>query len=193
MLRWFLFIGIVPFAAVSSSAEPPERAAPASSDKPAPNLDAATYGGKQFWTDELVFHEWRIQRNAVTGHYRLLDDRDVRRAWGKFDDCVQVLDRSKQEKQLPNLKPRVIILLHGLVRSRESMDELWKYLSPQDEFTVLNVSYASTRGKLSEHASALAKVVEHLDAVQEVNFVGHSLGNLVVRHYLGDRANGAHG
>lgn len=166
---------------------------PKSKDESVPNADSKTFGGKQFWTDEVVFHEWRIQRNAISGHYRLLDDQDIRRAWGKFEDCCQALDRIKQEKQLPQLKPRVIILLHGLVRSRESMEELAKFLRPHEEFTVLNVSYASTRGKLAEHAAALAKVVEHLDGVQEVNFVGHSLGNLVVRHYLSDRANGVHG
>src|SRR6185503_12645664 len=36
---------------------------------------------------------------------------------------------------------------------------------------------------------ALAKLVDGLEGVQEVNFVAHSLGNLVIRHFLADRAN----
>jgi pimeloyl-ACP methyl ester carboxylesterase len=51
----------------------------------------------------------------------------------------------------------------------------------------MNVSYASSRESLSEHAASLAKVIERLEGVQQVNFVAHSLGNLVIRHYLADR------
>ena len=41
-----------------------------------------TLGGKQFWADELFFHQWRIQRNVFTGHCRLLDEHDLRHASG---------------------------------------------------------------------------------------------------------------
>ena len=40
------------------------------------NIRSKTLGGKQFWTDYLVQHAWRIQRNEVTNHYRLLSGRD---------------------------------------------------------------------------------------------------------------------
>jgi hypothetical protein len=42
----------------------------------------ATLGGAQFWSDELIFHRWRIQLNAFTGYYRLLDGDDYRHTWG---------------------------------------------------------------------------------------------------------------
>ena len=41
-----------------------------------------TLGGKQFWSDELFFRGWRIQRHAVTEHHRLLDPDDRRHGWG---------------------------------------------------------------------------------------------------------------
>lgn len=156
------------------------------------NLATRTLGGKQFWTDEVVYHDWRVQRHCLTGHCRLVDDRNVRRGWGDFEQCVQLLERAKQEQQIPPLRSRTIIVLHGLVRSRESMDELVEYLRQDEQYSVLNVSYASSRGKLADHATALARVVEHLPGVTEVSFVGHSLGNLVVRHYLADRERGIH-
>src|SRR5687767_9210321 len=53
------------------------------------NVSSPTFGGKQFWNDELVFHDWRVQRNVISGHCRLLDDQNVRRAWGEFDECLQ--------------------------------------------------------------------------------------------------------
>jgi len=160
----------------------------AESSAPAPvNFESPTLGGTQLWNDELVFHDWRIQRNVVSSHYRLLDDKNVRRAWGTFAQCREELEKLRREKTLPPLKPRVVLVLHGLVRTRESMGGMRDHLRGANEFNVLNVTYASTRGKLSEHAAALAQVMRHLEGVEEVHFVCHSLGNLVVRHYLGDR------
>ncbi|MEX2316997.1 MAG: hypothetical protein WD669_07590, partial [Pirellulales bacterium] len=49
------------------------------------NFLTKTAGGKQFWADLWFFHEWRIQRNALTGHYRLLDGANYRRASGTLE------------------------------------------------------------------------------------------------------------
>jgi pimeloyl-ACP methyl ester carboxylesterase len=153
-----------------------------------PNLASPTFGGKQFWSDELVFHDFRIQRNAWTGHFRLLDDKNIRRAWGGFSHCQQRLEEMKHERDLPPLKPHVVLVLHGLVRSRTAMGGIVNYLRERTEdATVLNVSYASSRESIREHAASLQHVIAHLDGVQDVSFVAHSLGNLVIRHYLADR------
>ncbi|MBC8875940.1 MAG: hypothetical protein H8E44_41475 [Planctomycetes bacterium] len=149
------------------------------------NLRGPTFGGKQLWSDETVFREWRIQRNSITGHYRLLDETNKRRVWGTFEHCREKLERLKQDLDLPPLRGKVVIVLHGLFRSRASMAELCDYLSEQGEFTALNVSYASTRSDLNAHAAGLARVIEFLGPeVVEINFVAHSLGNLVIRRYL---------
>jgi pimeloyl-ACP methyl ester carboxylesterase len=164
----------------------------ASGAKPEPaersilNLDSPTFGGMQFWSDEMVFHDWRIQRHTVSGHCRLLDEKNVRRAWGSFEDCATEFEQIKQQKQMAPLKPRVVLLMHGLVRSRESMDGLCEYLRGVGDYSVLNISYASSRGTVADHAKTLARVIRHLDGVSEVNFVAHSLGNLVIRHYFHD-------
>ena len=97
-----------------------------------PNLRMPTFGGKQFWSDELVHGGWRIQRNAWSSHYRLLDPDNDRLAWGSWDDCHQRWLQLKRERDIPALRPRVVILLHGLGRSRASMAGLAEYLeSPQ--------------------------------------------------------------
>jgi pimeloyl-ACP methyl ester carboxylesterase len=188
-LRWCLevcFLGAVSQLAAADQQRPPP--IPTLSDIAAPlNWEIPTFGGKQVWTDEFVHLEWRIQRNVLTGHHRLLDDQNVRRAWGDFDQCRAVFAALKQELNLPALQPRVVIVLHGLIRSRESMSGLCRYLTEHSDFSVLNVSYASSREELADHAAALARIVDRLEGVDEVNFVGHSLGNLVIRHYLGDR------
>ncbi len=147
---------------------------------------APTFGGKQFWSDELVFHGWRIQRSALTNACRLLDDQDYRRAGGTFVQCQQELERYKLELKMPPLRPRVVLVLHGLLRSRHAMQSLCDYLEEKGDFEVLAVSYASSRKEITAHATSLARVVSNLgDEVEEINFVAHSMGNLVIRRYLG--------
>ncbi len=145
-----------------------------------------TFGGKQFWSDELIFHEWRIQRHALTKYCRLLDGEDYRHAGGTFAVCKKELDRLKQELEMPPMQERIVLVLHGLLRSRQAMQPLCDYLEEKGDFQVLAVSYASSRADITEHARSLARVVTNLgDDVKEINFVAHSMGNLVIRRYLG--------
>lgn len=158
------------------------------------NVLTPTLGGKQLWTDELVFRDWRIQRHAYTGHYRLLDHENHRRAWGTFEQCREVLEKLKLELQLPPLEGKVVIALHGIIRTRASMASMCEFLERFGDYTALNVSYASTRSDLSSHAAALGLIVKNLGpGVTEINFVAHSLGNLVIRRYLGDCYQQRHG
>lgn len=147
-----------------------------------------TMGGKQFWADELFFHQWHIQRNVLDNHYRLLDGDDLRHAWGTYDECHAALERIKREQNLPCMSGKAVIVLHGLVRSRSSMESLCHYLHKQGGYEVFNVGYPSTRTDIAEHARALRHILQNLDGVEEINFVAHSMGNIVLRHYLGDLA-----
>jgi hypothetical protein len=151
-----------------------------------PNVTTGTLGGTQFWSDELVFRNWRIQRNVTTAHYRLLDDRDFRRAWGTFEQCQTRLEELKRELDLPPMKGPAVLTLHGIIRYRSVMEGISDYLAEEGDFTPVNVSYASTRRTLDEHAASLARVLDNLEGVDEINFVCHSLGNLVLRRYLGE-------
>lgn len=149
------------------------------------NVLMPTMGGKQFWTDELVFRDWRIQRHAYTGHYRLLDGDNQRRAWGNFTHCRETLEKLKLELSLPPVEGKVVIVLHGIIRTRSSMTKVCKFLEDYGGYTTLNVTYASTRSDLDAHAAGLARVIQNLEpGVTEINFVAHSLGNLVIRRYL---------
>lgn len=150
------------------------------------NAILPTLGGKQFWADERFFHDWHIQRNVFTGHYRLLDGNHLRYAWGTFDECANKLEQIKRERSLPPMRGRAVIVLHGLFRSASSMNRMCRHLSTEGGYTVFNVNYPTTRGSVADHARSLARIIDHLEGIDEINFVGHSLGNLVVRHYLAD-------
>lgn len=151
-----------------------------------PNIPTITLGGEQFWSDEFVRNGWRVQINAMTGHHRLLDNKDVRRAWGTHEQCHAALAETAKTEAFPPLKPKVVITMHGLIRSREAMEGIGAYLEKEGDFEWINVGYASTRRSIDQHAESLAKIIAGLDGVHEVNFVCHSLGNIIVRRYFGE-------
>ncbi len=150
------------------------------------NLQMPTMGGKQFWADELFFHQWRIQQNVLTGHFRLLDKNDVRYAWGTFDECKAALEKIKSERHLPPMKGKAVIVLHGICGTRLHMKKICDYLQASGGYEVFNVAYPTTQKEIAEHAKTLAKIIDNLDGIEEVNFVAHSMGNVVIRHYLHD-------
>ncbi len=168
---------------------------PAEEPSITPNFPAGgpTLGGKQFWADELLFHEWRIQRNAVTGHFRLLDEDNRRHVWGTWSQCRAELDRIRQVQHLPPMRGHAVLLLHGLADSRSVMEPLRNYLRKNSSLHVFNVSYPSTRQTIGDHARSLARIIENLEGIETISFVAHSMGNIVVRHYLADGAGGQRG
>lgn len=50
--------------------------------KRTPNITFPTAGGKIAWDTLLELRGWKVQRNKITRHIRILDDRNFRRAWG---------------------------------------------------------------------------------------------------------------
>lgn len=122
----------------------------------------------------------------MTGHHRLLDAQDVRRAWGDHNLCVATLNEIAAREKWEAPKKRAVITMHGLIRSREAMDGIGAFLAKEGDYEWVNVGYASTRRTVDQHAESLAKVIAGLDGVEEINFVCHSLGNIVVRRYLGE-------
>lgn len=151
-----------------------------------PNLPTITLGGEQFWSDELVRNGWRLQVNVMTGHHRLLDNKDVRRAWGNHEQCHAKFAEIAKSEGWPQLKPKVVITMHGLIRSREAMEGIGAHLQKEGDYECINVGYASTRRSIDQHAESLAKIIAGLEGVEEINFVCHSLGNIIVRRYLGE-------
>ncbi len=178
-----VFLGLRQVRAQSPPNDRPDSPNGMSFLKP-PTLKPPTLGGKQFWADELFFHQWRIQRNALSGEYRLLDEKNHRHASGGFEQCRDRLDEIKLAQKLPPMRGKAVIVLHGLIRSRSSMSKLCDYLSRHSDYQVFNFTYPSTREPIARQAQSLQRVVENLDGIEEINLVGHSLGNIVVRKYL---------
>ena len=87
--------------------------------------------------------------------------------------------------KFPPVTGPTVIVLHGLGEGRRSMRPLVDFLRKNIDATVLSFGYASTSTGIDDHGRALADVIQGLPAADSISFVGHSMGNLVVRRWMG--------
>ena len=80
-----------------------------------------TMGGQQFWTDLRIVGGWKIQRNEISGHCRVIDSKSYRYISGALKECEQCFDRQIAAGKIKPYEGEVVILLHGLMRSRLSL------------------------------------------------------------------------
>ncbi len=149
------------------------------------NVPLKTAGGTQLWTDCVWRQGYRLQRNALTGHWRLIDSSDIRRAWGSREHCQKTLDKCMPQPSDSSPK-HYVILLHGLMRTSHSMTSLAESLQAAGDYEAVSLTYASTRESIASHAAAVREVMEGLPANASFSFVGHSMGNIVIRCLIGD-------
>lgn len=163
-------------------------AAGASADEATPqqnlNVPLPTFGGMQLWEDLRVLSGWRVQHNVVASHYRLLDNKDVRRAWGSEEACNAALDVARSEHALAPRSSHAVVLLHGLMRSKSMYRSLKTKLEAQG-YEVVSVNYPSTRRTIAQHGDQVETVLENLEGITQVSFITHSLGGIVMREVLG--------
>lgn len=77
-----------------------------------------------------------------------------------------------------------VILLHGLGKSSGSMKKMEGAIA-EAGFATVNVSYPSTDHPIEELAGpAIAPALDKCQGHDEVNFVTHSMGGILVRQYL---------
>ena len=58
-----------------------------------PNVPFPTMGGLVFWNNIADCNGWRLQQNMITQHARILDNNDVRIAWGTISAMKRLMDR----------------------------------------------------------------------------------------------------
>lgn len=57
-----------------------------------PNIPFPTLGGHVVWNNIVSSNGWKLQRNSITGHYRILDSKDIRRAWGTKETMLNIMN-----------------------------------------------------------------------------------------------------
>ncbi|BBM02808.1 triacylglycerol lipase [Microbulbifer sp. GL-2] len=83
-----------------------------------------------------------------------------------------------------NAHSACVILLHGLAKSDSSMAKMERAISAAGYKTV-NVDYPSTKFPIEKLAGkAIAPALDACSGEEEINFVTHSMGGILVRQYL---------
>ncbi|MEX0688500.1 MAG: hypothetical protein WD072_07525 [Pirellulales bacterium] len=136
------------------------------------------------WTDLAVRHDWRLQRRAGDNGCRILDPADHTVRSGSEPECRRAFAALEADGTIPPHDGPTVILLHGLGEGRDSMRPLAEHLRASSDAAVISFGYASVKADLDAHGLALAQVVKGLPPAATVSFVGHSLGNLVVRRWM---------
>lgn len=56
--------------------------------KDMPNINFPTCGGKVWWKNIYKIDGWKVQKNNVFNNCRILDNHNIRRAWGFSEDYM---------------------------------------------------------------------------------------------------------
>ena len=142
-----------------------------------------TFGGCQLWEDVFFSSKWRIQRNCLTKHYRLLDNWNIRRASGTYEECSRAFNRYAKVFQLPLHKSRAVIMLHGLTGYKEQFNKIAQMCEAQN-MTAISLNYPSTRKSMKSHVRQLSFFMDNLKNVNEVCFITKGIGGLIIRKLL---------
>ncbi|MEM7434283.1 MAG: hypothetical protein AAF436_03955 [Myxococcota bacterium] len=136
--------------------------------------------GGQLWADVRWRNGWRVQTHSEFPLSRLLDPSDRAHTHGSIEACEGAL-----AKLVPPTPPpeHLVVLLHGLGRTRRSMRKVDRALAGAGLSTA-RLDYPSTRDTIDNHAHRVGQLLNHMAMPSRLSFVTHSLGGLVVRKLL---------
>ncbi|MEW5819886.1 MAG: hypothetical protein AB1782_06815 [Cyanobacteriota bacterium] len=147
-------------------------------------MPVPTFGGIQLWSDIYINPDGsRIQQNLCLRHYRLLDKNNISLTWGSKSQCYKQLYKHTVNTKNNKSDKELVILIHGLGRTHHSFNKLRKQLNKYG-YNAIAISYASTKGSISEHADRLEEILNNLKGISKVSFVTHSLGGIILRDTL---------
>lgn len=151
------------------------------------NDDFYTFGGGHFWEDLFFYQKWRIQRNYASKKCRLLDNWDIRRHEGTFEECRQAFVKYIDAYQIVRQKGHMIIMIHSLGQSKNVFKPLWRK-AIKEGFLAAAVNYPSTQKSLAAHVKQFHFFLNHLEDVEKVSFVTLGAGNLILQALFNEQA-----
>jgi len=143
--------------------------------------------GWEYWSDVAVDDGCRLQRHAIYDGYRVLDGKNRCVASGSREECQRDIAERLERGLVKPLRGEVVLLMHGVLRSSRSMAKLKTRLEEQG-FTVVGLDYASNSLPIEKHAVNFGQVLASLDHAKSIHVVCHSMGGLVVRRCLSEKA-----
>lgn len=138
-----------------------------------------TLGGGHFWEDVFFYQKWRIQRHSSAKTYRLLDNWDVRRYEGTFNECYQAFVKNIEIYELSRQTGHMIIMIPGLFESKNIFKPLWREAINKG-YLVAAINYPSTLKSSDSHAKQVDFLLNHLEDVEKISFITKGSGVLVL-------------
>ena len=152
------------------------------------NDDFYTMGGGHFWEDVFFYQKWRIQRNYVTKKCRLLDNWDIRRHEGSFEECRQAFVKYIDAYQIARQKGHMIIMIHSIGQSKNIFKPLWR-VAIKNGFMAAAVNYPSTQKDIDAHTKQFLFFLNHLEDVDTISFVTYGAGSVVLQKIFAEKEN----
>lgn len=149
--------------------------------------DFYTFGGGHFWEDVFFYQKWRIQRNYITKKCRLLDNWDIRRHEGSFEECRKAFIKYIEAYEIARQKGHMIIMIHSLGQSKNVFKPLWRE-ALGNGFMAAAVNYPSSQKDLEAHVKQFHFFLDHLEDVDTVSFVTLGAGNTILQKLFADDA-----
>lgn len=149
--------------------------------------DFYTLGGGHFWEDLFFYQKWRIQRNTLTKKCRLLDNWDIRRFEGSFEDCRKAFVDYIEAYEIARQHGHMVVMIHGLGQSKNIFKPLWRE-ALANGFLAAAVNYPSTQKDLEGHVKQFHFFLNHLEDVESVSFVSYGAGSLILQRLFENSA-----
>lgn len=149
--------------------------------------DFYTFGGGRFWEDVFFYQKWRIQRNHITKRCRLLDNWDIRRHEGYFEECRQAFLKYIEAYEISRQRGHMIIMIHSIGQSKNIFKPLWRK-ALKAGFSAAAVNYPSAQKNLDSHVKQFHFILDHLEDIDTVSFVTFGAGSVVLQKLLNEKA-----
>lgn len=149
--------------------------------------DFYTFGGSHFWEDVFFYQKWRIQRNYITKKCRLLDNWDIKRHEGSFEECRQAFVKYIEAYEIARPNGHMIIMIHSIGQSKNIFKPMWRR-ALKDGCMAAALNYPSTQKDLESHTKQFHFFLEHLEDVDSVSFVTLGAGNTIVQELFKKKA-----
>ena len=142
--------------------------------------DFYTLGGGRFWEDVFFYQKWRIQRNHISKTYRLLDNWDIRRHEGTFEECQKAFMTYVEAYEIPKPSGHMIVMIHSLGQSKNIFKPMWRR-ALKDGYMAAALNYPSTQKDLDLHVKQFKFFFKYLEGVDTVSFVTLGVGNTIIQ------------
>ena len=139
-----------------------------------------TFGGHHFWEDVFFYQKWRIQRNYVNKKCRLLDNWDICRKEGTFEECRKAFVEFIEAFEIPKQKGHMVVMIPGLAETKNVFKELWRAVLKKG-YSAIAINYPSTQKEIAGHLRQLNFFLNHLEGVDSVSFVTNGIASVILK------------